>query len=66
MADPRPSAEEKKLERLRASVARLNEVVEAARVLAAGWEASGFYDRQDAAQALALHEALTTYESGEK
>lgn len=33
-------------------------VVAAARALERGWEASGFYDRQDAALALALREAL--------
>ena len=49
------AANEKKSERLTAIVA-------AARVLVRGWESSGFYDRQDAAGALALHEALSAHE----
>jgi hypothetical protein len=37
-------------------------LVAAVRALVKGWEATGFYDRQDAASGLALHEALTAYE----
>ena len=58
------TAEEKKLEREKATAARLDAVVEAARALVHGWDASGFYDRQEPTPALALHEALTAYDAG--
>lgn len=66
MTDQKQSAEEKKAERAREHLARLNHIVELAKALDHGWHVSGFYDRQDPAPALALHEALVAYESGEK
>lgn len=66
MAETKPTAEEKKAERARENLARLNKIVDAAAQLVQGWHGSGFYDRQDAAAALRLHEALAAYESGEK
>lgn len=38
--------------------AAARKVIAAARALDRGWEATGFYDRQEAALALALREAL--------
>jgi hypothetical protein len=66
MARERQSADERKLERARANAALLGEIVATAKTLCSGWQATGFYDRQDAVQALALHDAIAAYESGEK
>lgn len=66
MAEQKLTAEEKKAARAREHAARLNKIIESARRLDQGWHGSGFYDRQDPADALALHEALVAYETGEK
>jgi hypothetical protein len=61
---------DKKLEQAHAKIAKLNaaanaanDVFAAAWVLVSGWESTGFYDRQEPAGALALHEALAAYEA---
>jgi hypothetical protein len=56
-------ADEKKLEKQRAALDAAKALAAAASALTAGWESSGFYDRQDPALAIALHEALAAYES---
>ncbi len=58
-----PTVDEKKLEKQRAALEGLKTVAAAAKALTAGWDATGFYDRQDPALALVLHEALAAYES---
>ncbi len=59
-----PPTDEKKLEQARENVARLKDIVAAVEALNVIWGDSGFYDRQDAALALALHDALIAYREG--